>query len=80
MISDTMTDDDIRRKGTKRRQRRQRQARRRRRASARWRRPRDGARSIASARRRLPREFGGRGGHEPVRYGDWEMKGLASDF
>ncbi|MBX3569693.1 MAG: DUF1674 domain-containing protein [Rhizobiaceae bacterium] len=28
----------------------------------------------------LPREVGGRGGTEPVRYGDWEIKGLASDF
>ena len=28
----------------------------------------------------LPKELGGRGGKEPVRYGDWEIKGLASDF
>jgi len=28
----------------------------------------------------LPREIGGRGGNEPVRYGDWEVKGLATDF
>lgn len=28
----------------------------------------------------LPKELGGRGGKEPVRYGDWEVKGLASDF
>jgi hypothetical protein len=28
----------------------------------------------------LPRELGGRGGNEPGRYGDWEVKGLASDF
>lgn len=27
-----------------------------------------------------PREIGGRGGHEPVRYGDWEIKGLTADF
>ena len=27
-----------------------------------------------------PKEIGGRGGEEPVRYGDWEVKGLASDF
>jgi len=27
-----------------------------------------------------PREMGGRGGLEPVRYGDWEKKGLAIDF
>ena len=28
----------------------------------------------------LPRELNGRGGLDPVRYGDWEVKGLASDF
>lgn len=28
----------------------------------------------------LPREVNGRGGAEPVRYGDWEVKGIASDF
>ena len=28
----------------------------------------------------LPPEVNGRGGLEPVRYGDWEVKGLASDF
>ena len=27
-----------------------------------------------------PKELGGRGGPEPTRYGDWEIKGLASDF
>jgi hypothetical protein len=27
-----------------------------------------------------PTEIGGRGGHDPARYGDWEVKGLASDF
>lgn len=27
-----------------------------------------------------PKELGGRGGKEPIRYGDWEVKGLASDF
>jgi hypothetical protein len=26
------------------------------------------------------KEFQGRGGLEPVRYDDWEVKGLASDF
>lgn len=25
-------------------------------------------------------EIGGRGGLDPTRYGDWEVKGLASDF
>ena len=40
----------------------------------------------AEARRRaatgppLPPELGGRDGPEPVRYGDWERKGLAIDF
>lgn len=40
----------------------------------------------AAARRKeqegktLPREIGGRDGPEPVRYGDWENKGLAIDF
>ena len=28
----------------------------------------------------MPKEIGGRGGKEPGRYGDWEVKGLASDF
>ncbi|MEL6531426.1 MAG: DUF1674 domain-containing protein [Pseudomonadota bacterium] len=27
-----------------------------------------------------PKELGGRKGPEPVRYGDWEKKGLAIDF
>ena len=27
-----------------------------------------------------PRELGGRDGPDPVRYGDWENKGLATDF
>ncbi len=39
----------------------------------------------AEARRRrmrapAPREIGGREGPDPVRYGDWEVNGLASDF
>lgn len=29
---------------------------------------------------KLPPERHGRGGLEPVRYGDWEIKGLAVDF
>ena len=28
----------------------------------------------------LPKEIRGRDGPEPVRYGDWELKGIASDF
>ncbi|MEO9613828.1 MAG: DUF1674 domain-containing protein [Nitratireductor sp.] len=27
-----------------------------------------------------PSEVGGRGGLEPGRYGDWEVKGIATDF
>ncbi len=40
----------------------------------------------AEARRRAAQpkpqaeELGGRGGSDPARYGDWEVKGLASDF
>jgi hypothetical protein len=29
---------------------------------------------------KLPREINGRAGPEPTRFGDWETKGLASDF
>jgi hypothetical protein len=28
----------------------------------------------------MPKEIGGRGGREPGRYGDWEVKGMTSDF
>lgn len=28
----------------------------------------------------MPPELGGRNGPEPVRYGDWEKKGIAVDF
>lgn len=28
----------------------------------------------------LPKEFGGRDGPDPVRFGDWEKKGIAVDF
>lgn len=31
-------------------------------------------------RKARPDEIGGRGGLDPVRYGDWEVKGIASDF
>ncbi|MEM0936916.1 MAG: DUF1674 domain-containing protein [Pseudomonadota bacterium] len=30
--------------------------------------------------RAMPKELGGRTGPEPARYGDWEKKGIASDF
>lgn len=32
------------------------------------------------AAKQLPPELGGRDGPEPVRYGDWERKGIAVDF
>jgi hypothetical protein len=38
------------------------------------------ARRAAAAPLDLPPELGGRKGPEPVRYGDWEKKGLAIDF
>lgn len=28
----------------------------------------------------FPKELGGRDGPEPTRYGDWEKKGIVSDF
>lgn len=37
-------------------------------------------RKAAEAAAALPPELGGRDGPEPVRYGDWEKKGLAIDF
>lgn len=46
------------------------------------------ARALAEAQARrakadavpMPKEFGGRKGPEPTRYGDWENKGIVSDF
>lgn len=32
------------------------------------------------AKQELPTELGGRDGPEPVRFGDWERKGIAVDF
>lgn len=37
-------------------------------------------RAEAEAKAALPPELGGRDGLEPTRYGDWERKGLTSDF
>lgn len=37
-------------------------------------------RKQADAAEALPTELGGRNGPEPVRYGDWEKKGIAVDF
>lgn len=36
--------------------------------------------SEARNARRAPPEIGGRDGPEPARFGDWEVKGVASDF
>ena len=38
------------------------------------------ARRKATAATLLPNEYGGRDGPEPVRYGDYEKKGIAVDF
>lgn len=37
-------------------------------------------RRTASDEEAAPREIGGRGGKDPARYGDWEIKGRAIDF
>lgn len=33
-----------------------------------------------AAEAEMVKEIGGRGGKEPGRYGDWEVKGIATDF
>ncbi|HEY4113526.1 MAG TPA: DUF1674 domain-containing protein [Rhizomicrobium sp.] len=38
------------------------------------------ARRAASKPEHLPKEVNGPKGPEPTRYGDWEKKGIASDF
>ena len=38
------------------------------------------ARRKAATPATLPREINGQKGPEPTRYGDWEKKGIASDF
>ena len=38
------------------------------------------AKAEASAKDKPPKEIGGRDGPDPVRHGDWEVKGIASDF
>ncbi|MDX5360961.1 MAG: DUF1674 domain-containing protein [Alphaproteobacteria bacterium] len=38
------------------------------------------ARRASATPRDLPPERGGPEGPEPTRYGDWEKKGIASDF
>lgn len=50
--------------------------------------PPEAQRALAEAEERrlnakpkdMPKELGGRDGLEPVRYGDWEKKGIAVDF
>ena len=50
--------------------------------------PPEAQRALAEAEERrksnpapeLPREVNGRAGPEPTRFGDWETKGLTSDF
>lgn len=50
--------------------------------------PPEAKRALAEAEERrkaaeelkMPKELGGRKGLEPVRYGDWEKKGIAIDF
>lgn len=37
-------------------------------------------RKAAEEAKALPKELGGRDGPEPVRFGDWEKKGIAIDF
>jgi len=36
--------------------------------------------AAAAGAQERPQELGGRDGPEPVRYGDWENKGIAVDF
>jgi hypothetical protein len=38
------------------------------------------ARRAAAPALAMPREEGGREGPEPVRFGDWERRGIAVDF
>ncbi|WP_272009050.1 DUF1674 domain-containing protein [Roseovarius sp. ZX-A-9] len=40
----------------------------------------DARRKAAADAPDLPPELGGRKGPEPVRFGDWERKGIAVDF
>ena len=37
-------------------------------------------RQAALAAKEAPKEYGGRDGLDPARYGDWEKKGIAIDF
>jgi hypothetical protein len=33
-----------------------------------------------TAKPKAPKELGGRGGEDPARFGDWEVRGIAYDF
>ncbi len=35
---------------------------------------------LAKKQGQMPKEIGGTAGPEPTRYGDWEKKGIISDF
>ena len=37
-------------------------------------------RKTTKINKKLPKELGGRDGPEPTRYGDWEKKGIVTDF
>ncbi len=37
-------------------------------------------RKVTAAKLPLEKEINGRNGPDPTRYGDWEVKGIASDF
>lgn len=36
--------------------------------------------ALEAQKEKREREIGGRGGEDPARYGDWEVKGIAIDF
>jgi len=38
------------------------------------------ARRVEQAKAAPAKELGGRGGLDPARFGDWEIKGIACDF
>jgi hypothetical protein len=40
----------------------------------------DARRTVQPAGNPLPKEVNGQKGPEPTRYGDWEKKGIVSDF
>jgi len=41
---------------------------------------RQAAKKAAEEAEKTPTELNGRGGLDPARYGDWEVKGIISDF